>query len=94
MHVISTSVYFQDGTTPLILASAAGNTGCVSVLLEQGADPNAQRSTGTTSLFFAAQGGYLEIVQKLLKVGAKVDTPSSVRISIQYCFKVSLKFFY
>lgn len=34
---------FQDGTTPLILSAAAGYLDCVKELLEQGADPAAQR---------------------------------------------------
>lgn len=47
-------------------------------LLEQGADPNSRRATGTTPLFFAAQGGYLDVVKILIKAGASVDTPSVV----------------
>jgi len=34
--------------------------------------------TGTTALFFAAQGGYLDIAQILLDRGAPVDAPSEV----------------
>jgi len=45
------SSYFQDGTTPLILAAAGGHTYCVMELLDQGADPNSRRLTGTTPLF-------------------------------------------
>lgn len=32
--------------------------------------------TGTTALFFAAQGGFLDITKILLKNGAMVDCPS------------------
>ena len=34
--------------------------------------------TGTCSLFFAAQGGFLDIVKELLAHGAQVDLPSYV----------------
>ena len=34
--------------------------------------------TGTTALFFAAQGGFLEIVKELLEEGAQNDLPSQV----------------
>lgn len=46
-------------------------------LLDQGADPNSRRLTGTTPLFFAAQGGHLDVVKILMKTGASVDTPSA-----------------
>ena len=35
--------------------------------------------TGTCALFFAAQGGFTEIVKELLNHGAPVDLPSYVR---------------
>lgn len=35
---------FQDGNTPLILASAAGHLDCCLQLLEQGADHGARRT--------------------------------------------------
>lgn len=60
------------------MSAASGHTTCVLELLEQGADPNSRRATGTTPLFFAAQGGYLDVVKILIKAGASVDTPSVV----------------
>lgn len=36
--------------------------------------------TGTTPLFFAAQGGFLDIAQALLDNGAQVDSASVVSI--------------
>ena len=49
-------------------------------LLEQGADVNAKRVTGTTALFFASQGGYVDITKILLKSGALVDCASVVSV--------------
>ena len=37
--------------------------------------------TGTCALFFAAQGGFLDIVKELLSHGAPVDLPSYVSMS-------------
>lgn len=64
----------------MILASAGGHTSCVLELLEQGADVNSRRITGTTALFFAAQGGYVDIAKILIKSGAIVDCPSVVSL--------------
>ena len=35
--------FFQEGTTPLILAAANGHLECVKELLEQGAQPDERR---------------------------------------------------
>lgn len=34
--------------------------------------------TGTTALFFAAQGGFLEVVKILIEAGSLIDCPSIV----------------
>ncbi|GBP38784.1 Ankyrin repeat domain-containing protein 29 [Eumeta japonica] len=78
----------HDGTTPLILAAAMGHEDCVRELLAQGADPACCRTssarvgvwpgqTGTSALFFAAQGGFLEVARALLHAGAAIDAPST-----------------
>ena len=36
-------MYFQEGTTPLVLAAANNHLECVKELLKQGADPSARR---------------------------------------------------
>lgn len=38
--------------------------------------------TGTSALFFAAQGGFLDIATLLLDAGAAIDAPSMVNIQI------------
>lgn len=87
----------KEGTTPLIVAAAAGHFQAVYELLQQGADLNSKRlvwfsvfktffqiqcllffQTGTTALFFSAQGGFTDIVNLLLENGALVNSPSIV----------------
>lgn len=46
-----TFLLFQDGTTPLILAAAAGHIDAVTELLHQGADPNAKRLVSDSDPF-------------------------------------------
>ncbi|MBU4011744.1 MAG: ankyrin repeat domain-containing protein, partial [Proteobacteria bacterium] len=43
-----------------------GHTGTVKLLLENGADPNNQTSTGTTPLIGAAISGHTEIIKYLI----------------------------
>lgn len=38
--------------------------------------------TGSSALFFAAQGGFLDIATLLLDAGAAIDAPSMVNIQI------------
>lgn len=66
----------QDGTTPLMLAAMNGREKVVSLLLEEGADPNIRKITGVTAIFLACVGGYLDIVTKLVEAGADVDPQS------------------
>ncbi|XP_031624593.1 ankyrin repeat domain-containing protein 29 [Contarinia nasturtii] len=66
----------EDQTTPLILAAAGGHATCVTELLDQGANPNARRITGTTALFFAAQAGHIDVAKILIRYGAYIDAAS------------------
>lgn len=58
------------GTRPLILAAAAGHSETVKMLLEAGADVNAEDCTGWTALHAGAYGGNADVVSLLLKYGA------------------------
>lgn len=63
------------GRTPLMIASAYyGGKGICSMLIEHGADVNAATDRGITSLMFAAQNAKLDVVELLLKKGAKPQT--------------------
>ena len=58
-----------DGTSALALAILSGHATLASFLLEQGADPNANRG-GHTALHAAVLRGDLQLVQSLLQRGA------------------------
>lgn len=58
--------------TPLILAAFSGYSGTVTMLLDKGADRNAQDQSGRTALFWAAQKGRAQSVQVLVNAGAEI----------------------
>ncbi len=55
------------------IATDAGHTPMVRVLLAAGADPNARLSSGETALFWAARMKNAALVRILLEAGAKLD---------------------
>ncbi|KAE9385780.1 ankyrin, partial [Gymnopus androsaceus JB14] len=57
--------------TPLMIAAEIGHLDVVSVLIEEGANVNAQSEDGSTALRQASQEGHLEIVKLLLNHGAE-----------------------
>jgi uncharacterized protein len=59
--------------TALHSAAAARETGIVRMLLDNGADPNAQQESGFTALHAAAQHGDPELAELLLSHGARRD---------------------
>jgi uncharacterized protein len=58
---------------PLHSAVASDNLELVAMLLEHHADPNAQQVGGRTPLQSAARRGHKDMVEALLKSGAKLD---------------------
>lgn len=62
--------------SPLYYASITRLLESVRMLLEEGADINAEGGTYRTALIAASSRGYTEIVQVLLEKGANVDTTS------------------
>ena len=67
----------DNGRSALHYAVAYDQGPAAGVLIEQGADVNAQDSTGNTPLHFAAGYGRLQAVQALISVGADVTIANS-----------------
>ncbi len=65
--------YVGDSRSALHMAAASGNRTLVRLLLQHGADPHQPTRFGETPVYFAAEGGHLEIVYDLVRAGARVD---------------------
>ena len=63
----------DDLDLALVEASHAGSTDIVSLLLDKGADVNAQDADGYTALSIASRNGHTEVVKLLLDKGADVN---------------------
>jgi ankyrin repeat protein len=66
-----------DGLSALMLASALGYQGIVTVMVDRGADIEARSDLGETSLMFACQSGSFETVSVLLEAGAGLDVQAA-----------------
>jgi hypothetical protein len=68
-----TNVRQRDGTTPLMIAAANGDTEIASMLLAKGADPNLRAAGGVSALRLARERGAAgnDMVQLLQRSGAK-----------------------
>ena len=62
----------DDGCTPLALATRAGSSACVRLLLEHGGEAGAADHKGDTPLHLACAAGDAEIVEMLLEFGASM----------------------
>jgi len=74
-----------EGQTPLSAACKAGHKCVVSLLLENGADPNVPNDFGTTPLHFAVSSGKTEFVRSLLSYGANPNI-AAVLPHITWCW--------
>ncbi len=62
------------GYTPLLAAVENGNTACVKLLLDLGANPNChEKKSGMTALMTAANEGHIECMRLLLDKGANIE---------------------
>ena len=59
--------------TPLMEASSGGFVDIVKLLLQHGANVNAQSSSGNTALHYACCGGYEDVVLVLLDHNADIE---------------------
>jgi ankyrin repeat protein len=67
------------GTTPLMLAAAAGNVEAIKTLLDRGAEINAKDKTnGQTALMFAAALNRADAIKVLAQHGAELNVTSTV----------------
>ncbi|PAA57479.1 hypothetical protein BOX15_Mlig003793g1, partial [Macrostomum lignano] len=69
-----------EGTSPLMLAAAAGDAAIARDLLRRGAPVNQRRRSGATALFYACQAGRADLAELLLSNGADPSLPVSGRL--------------
>ena len=72
------SMRFDDGQTPLHLATIMGQTGIVRYLIERGASTKAKDVSGATPLHEAVRYGRIEIAKYLLDAGADANAQDSL----------------
>ncbi|MCC8371234.1 MAG: ankyrin repeat domain-containing protein [Rickettsia endosymbiont of Pseudomimeciton antennatum] len=70
-----------NGITALHKACYAGNINVVKILLENGADINAEDIYKNTPLHFACKEGNIEVIKELLKIPAALDLLTIKNIS-------------
>ena len=80
-ELLAEGVYVNGKTgifdyTALYSASYYGHANIAEVLLENGADVNAETGNGWTALRIASQEGYIDVVKILLGYGADVNAES------------------
>jgi ankyrin repeat protein len=63
----------EDGRTALMHAAIDGNEQFVKLLLQKGANKDAQDKGGFSALHFAAQDYRVDVVRLLIQAGAKID---------------------
>lgn len=77
-------VQWYSGYHALMLASMYGNTSCVRLLLEAGAEVNAENAFDETALTYTAFFGHVDCMQLLLKAGASANVKDHDNTSALY----------
>ena len=67
-----TLAVFQNGFTPLHLASLEGHSDMVALLLEHGATVNCQSANGLTPMHLAAQEDHVPVAKTLAEHNAEI----------------------
>jgi ankyrin repeat protein len=62
-----------QGATVLMIAAQVGNAGLIRLLVDAGADVNAQDDAGMTALMRAAESAQANCIKELLHAGAHAD---------------------
>jgi ankyrin repeat protein len=65
------NITFNDGITPLMLASLGNHTETVRLLLEKGSNPNIKYKYRLTALNYAKRKGNQELIQLLKEYGSR-----------------------
>ena len=71
--VVDVNALTIDGENALVACASLGRQRLLGPLLEAGASPDAQCSSGLSALATASMNGYLPCVKQLLEAGATVD---------------------
>ena len=71
----------EQGSTPFFVACSSGNAQLAELMLEYGADINAQDSCGNTPFLAAVYRGRVEVVRLLIDKGADLSMPNEAGLS-------------
>jgi ankyrin repeat protein len=88
----------MDRNLALTLAAGSGNSDAVDLLLESGADPNANNENGWSALMVATYSDRVKIIQQLLRRGANVrfiasDGQTALSVATKYNAEQALRLF-
>ena len=78
-------LYYDIGSTPLMIACCNDDVSLVNQLLCRNADPNIQTNSGWTTLMYASVLGNLKLVCMLMKYEANVDLMNSQEETALMC---------
>lgn len=78
----------EDGFTPTMYAAKIGDATILSLLINKGADVNAQNKAGATALMLASKYGHLGTVKILIKNGADPRIKTNNKYTAQQLAKL------
>lgn len=82
----------EFSSTALVIATDTGNPDIINIILDYGADIDAQAGSGATALHCAVVGGHSKAVQTLLRRAPKIDIRNHAgKTAIQCARKSDIK---